>query len=41
MVNPQLRNILEDIEDMRDAFEDFIDDMLHEVLDFFEDLLRN
>lgn len=40
IVNPQLRNMLEDIEDMRDAFEDFIDDMLHEVLDIFEDLLR-
>lgn len=36
MVNMRLRNILEDIEDMRDAFEDFIDDMLHEVLDFFD-----
>ena len=35
MVYTRLRNMLEDIEDMRDAFEDFIDDMLHEVLDLF------
>ena len=35
MVNTRLRNMLEDIEDMRDAFDDFIDDMLHEVLDLF------
>jgi hypothetical protein len=36
MVNPRLRNMLEDIEDMRDAFEDFLDDMLHEVMDLFD-----
>ena len=36
MVNPQLRNMLEDIEDMHNAFEDFIDDMLREVLDLFD-----
>jgi hypothetical protein len=36
MVNPQLLNMQEDIEDMRDAFEDFIDDMLREVLDLFD-----
>lgn len=41
IVDPQLDKMLEDIEDMRDAFDDFLDDMLHEVLDFFEDLLRN
>ena len=35
MVYPKLRNMLEDIDDMRDAFEDFIDDMLREVLDLF------
>ena len=36
MVNPQLRNMLEDIEDMHNAFEDFIDDMLRDVLDLFD-----
>jgi hypothetical protein len=36
MVNPQLRNMKEDIEDMRDAFEDFLADILHEVLDLFD-----
>jgi hypothetical protein len=35
MVYPKLRNMLEDIDDMRDAFEDFLDDMLREVLDLF------
>ena len=36
IVYPQFRNMLEDIEYMRDAFEDFIDDMLREVLDLFD-----
>ena len=41
IVNPQLYNMKNDIEDMHDAFEDFLDDMLHEVQDVFEDLFRN
>ena len=36
IVNPQLLNMQEDIEDMHDAFEDFLDDMLREVLDLFD-----
>jgi len=36
MVNPQLRNMLEDIEDMRDAFEEFLEDMWYEVMDLFD-----
>jgi len=36
IVNPRLRDMQNDIEDMHDAFEDFIDDLLHEVLDLFD-----
>ena len=36
MVNPQLLNMQEDIEELHEAFEDFIDDMLREVLDLFD-----
>jgi hypothetical protein len=35
-VNPQLREMQDDFEDVRDACEDFVDDMLHEVLDLFD-----
>ena len=41
VANPQLRDMLNNIEEMRDAFDDFLDDMLHEVQDVFEDLFRN
>jgi hypothetical protein len=37
IVNPQLHNMKNDIEDMYDAFEDFLEDVLHEVLDLFGD----
>lgn len=36
VVNPWLLDMKEDIEDLHDAFEDFIDDMLREVLDLFD-----
>ena len=35
-INPRLRDMQEDFEDARDACEDFIDDVLHEVLDLFD-----
>ena len=35
-VNPRLREMQDDFEDVRDACEDFVDDMLHEVLDLFD-----
>lgn len=35
-VNPRLRDMQDDFEDVRDACEDFVDDMLHEVLDLFD-----
>jgi hypothetical protein len=35
-VNPQLREMQDDFEDVRDACEDFVDDMLHEVQDLFD-----
>jgi hypothetical protein len=36
IVNPLLLDMQENIEDMHDAFEDFLYDMLHEVLDLFD-----
>ena len=41
VANPQLRDMQNNIEEMRDAFDVFLDDMLHEVQDVFEDLFRN
>ena len=41
IVNPQLLELQKNIEELHEAFEDFFDDMLREVLDLFEDLLRN
>ena len=35
-VNPRLCEMQEDFEDVRNACEDFVDDMLHEVLDLFD-----
>lgn len=39
--SPQLRNMQDNIEELRDVFEEFFEDMLHEVEDLFEDLLRD
>ena len=36
IVNPRLLNMKEDIEDMRDAFDDFLYDLWHEIMDLFE-----
>ena len=41
IVNPQLLDMQNAVEDMRDACDDFVDNVLHEVLDLFEDLLRD
>ena len=38
---PQLVDMQIPIEDVRDTSEDFVDDVLHEVQDSFEDLLRD
>lgn len=35
-INPQLREMQDDFEDVRDACEDFIDAMLHEEQDLFD-----
>ena len=35
-VNPQLRDMQNAVEDIRDACDDFIDNLLHEVLDLFD-----
>ncbi|MHC4426812.1 MAG: hypothetical protein ACYSYV_12055 [Planctomycetota bacterium] len=37
IVNPQLIDMQIAFEDIRDGFEDFLDDLLHEVLDLFGD----
>jgi hypothetical protein len=37
IVNPQLLDMRENIEELHDAFEDFLDEMLREVLDLFGD----
>jgi hypothetical protein len=36
IVNPQLLEMQENIEELHDAFEDFLADMLHEILDLFD-----
>ena len=41
IVNPQLLDMQNDIENIYDDSGEFLEDVLHEVMDLFEDLLRN